>query len=327
MGNIFLRLFVAVVFFNISWPSFGKSTPQYYISKSEPDKTLQTTEAIFAFHFSASDNNPVQQDIKLSYNGIYKTAKPDARGNIILNVKPGKYLFHLFYNKDFLEIKTDSINIKPTYRTEIKVYFKSSAYPITELKPVIYVYPEKKTTVNITLALKGRLDFTYPAYNKGWNFIADVDGTIHLNNKKYNYLFWEATSDILANKINWDEGFIVDQNNLVRFFEEKLSQMGLKSSEIQDYITYWCPRMLINKNNYIHFLFNEEYDEYAKLTVTPKPDKTFRVFMIWSKVDQQEKLALKEQTIQSFTRKGFFIVEWGGAQITKFEASESMSIQ
>ncbi len=321
MKNIFLTILIAGILFIFSLPSFSESIPPYSISKSNPDKTLKKTEAVFVFNFSASNSNPVKQDIKLSYNGINKTVNPDVNGNTILKVEPGKYLFRFFYNTDFFEITTDSIEIKPAYNTEIKVYFKSANFPVGEEKPVIYVYPEKTKQVSITLDLKGSLGFTYPKYNKGWNFIADSDGTIHINNKKYNYLFWEGTSDILTEKINWNEGFIVNQNNLVNFFEEKLSKMGLKSNEIQDFITYWYPKMLINENNYIHFIFNEAFNEYAKLTVSPKPDKMFRVFMIWSKVEQQEKPEVIEQTIQSFTRSGFSIVEWGGAQTTKFEKS------
>ena len=320
MKNILLKLTAAFILFSFGAVAKGKeSIPTWSVTKSGVDKTLKRTEAVYVFNFTASADGTVKKEIKFSCNGINKTERPDASGNITLKVKPGKYRFQFFFTQDYFEITTDSIQIKPAYRTEIAVFFKSSIIPMIEDKPVIYVYPEKTMPVNITLDLKGKLNFTYPAYNKGWNVIADPDGTIHVNDKKYNYLFWEGTSELAAAKINWNEGFIVNKNNLVSFFEEKLSQMGLKSTEIQDYITYWCPRMMANESNYVHFMFNEEFGEYAKLNITPKPDVLFRVFMIWSKAGREEKLNLKEQTIPSFNRKGFSVVEWGGAEMAEFE--------
>jgi hypothetical protein len=320
MKALSLKL-VAGIFLLISFSSFSKETipSDYYISKVSLDKTLRKTESVFVLNFSTDNTKLAQQDIKFSYNNVQKTAITNANGNITIKVKPGKYLFRFFYNKEFFEITTDSISIKPAYHTEVKIDFKSSQAPIIAQKPVIYVYPEKSTQVSIKLDLKGKLGFTYPQYTNGWNFMADPDGTIHINNKKYHYLFWDGTTNLLADKINWNEGFLVNKNNLVSFFEEKLSQMGLKSNEIEDYITYWCPLMDANETNYIHFMFNEEYNEYAPLTVSPQPDTMFRVFMIWSKADQKEKLRLKEQTIQAFNRTGFSIVEWGGAQTRRFQ--------
>ncbi|MBC7864709.1 MAG: hypothetical protein IAF38_17175, partial [Bacteroidia bacterium] len=158
------------------------------------------------------------------------------------------------------------------------------------------------------------LDFTYPKYENGWKFTADSTGIISMNNKKYPYLYWDGPTNVPTDKINWQEGFVVSKENLINFFEEKLSAMGLNSKEIADYITFWCPIMNTNKKNYIHFVFNEEYNKFAKLTVTPKPDNLFRVYMIWSKADEKINSSLTEQKILSFKRTGFTVLEWGGAE-------------
>ena len=172
-------------------------------------------------------------------------------------------------------------------------------------------------TINISLKLdlKGAFDFTYPEYKNGWDFVGHPDGGIEMNGKKYHYLFWDGKLNIDISKINFNEGFIVNKKNLVTFFESKLNQMGLKSNEIEDFITYWCPIMMANENNFVHFMFNDEYDYYAKLNVTPKPDAIFRVNMLWMKAANADDSNLKEQKLQSFTRSGFTIVEWGGAEI------------
>lgn len=45
-------------------------------------------------------------------------------------------------------------------------------------KPVIYLYPEKETTVTVKLDYAGALTCTYPAYGDGWTVTACPDGTL-----------------------------------------------------------------------------------------------------------------------------------------------------
>jgi hypothetical protein len=306
----------------------GKSReyiPEYYVTSSKPDSTLKKDESLFVFNFSDGNGEVMSQEIKLSYNGIQKNILCNKSGRASIVVKPGKYVFQFFLNKQNLEIKTDSINIKPGYQSEMEVNFQSSVTPVICDKPVIYVYPTQSQNVSINLDLKGQLGFTYPAYQNGWNFVADADGTIHMNDKKYHYLFWDGKTEIANDKINWDEGFVVSKDSLVPFFETKLAQMGLNSNEIEDYITYWCPRMNVNENNYVHFLFNEQYNEYATLNVNPKPDHLFRVFMLWSKADAS--MQPTPQAISSFQREGFTVVEWGGAEMNQLPLKNSVQVK
>ncbi|MBC7864761.1 MAG: hypothetical protein IAF38_17440 [Bacteroidia bacterium] len=290
-------------------------TPPYHITSSKKDTALKNTEAIFTFKFlDQHTGKNVLTDIKMSYNGKNLTAKKDENGKFSLLVKPGNYLFKFFYDTDHYEMTTDSISVKPGYRTEIEVRFQSSKYPTVCTKPVIYVYPKEKTEVSIKLEMKGKLGFTYPEYKTGWNFVVDSSGTIEMDGKKFNYLFWEGETDLDGNKINFNEGFIVNKNDLTGFFEEKLSAMGLNSKESADYITYWVPLMSANEKNYVHFVFNEDFNEYAKLTITPKPDHVFRVFMVWANAAENNFSKLTEQKIPSLDRKGFTVLEWGGMQ-------------
>lgn len=294
-----------------------KSLPSYFVTESKADKTLKRTETAFTFSFYSGGLVPVKDEIKMSYNGIGKTIKPDAKGIYTLSTEPGKVVFRFFYNSSFFEITTDTIAAKPAYTTGVQVNFQSSIMPVICDKPVIYTYPAKQTEVCMQLKVKGTLDFTYPTYHDSWKFTANTDGSIDIGNKKYHYLFWDGKTDIDRSKINLKEGYVVWKKDLVDFFEVKLSQMGLNSKEIDDYITYWCPRMNANEKNYIHFLFNEEYNEFADLTIEPKPDQLFRVFMLWDGVT--ENLNVTEQKLETFVREGFTVVEWGGAEVKGLE--------
>jgi len=304
-------IFLLILLKNIS--AFSESLPStYIIVRSEEDKTLKKTEAVFVFTFYSFKGQIVKEEITFSYNTENKKKKPNVDGKIIEKVKPGKYSYQFFYNPQHIEITTDSIIIKPGYRTEIHVNFRPAQELMPVKKPVIYVYPIHTETISIELNVKGKLGFTYPEYKNGWNFIADKDGTININDKKYNYLFWDADLDINTAKLDLNEGFIVEKNDLPGFFETKLALMGLNSQEIQDYITYWCPLMNVNDNNYIHFIFTDEFSQYAPLTIKPKPDHLFRVCMLWCKAKKGQQA--NEQKIEGVKRKGFTVIEWGGTE-------------
>ncbi|MBA3680720.1 MAG: hypothetical protein H0W73_06090 [Bacteroidetes bacterium] len=306
-------LFLSILIF-LTITSFAeKLGPDYIITRSAPDNTLSKTEAAFNFTFIDTLRKPIKSVIMFSYNGKSKTQTPDAKGKFSLKVKPGKYLFQFFNSNRFFEIYTDSILIKPGYATDMLVNFRTSNMNMTVDKPVIYVYSKQKENVSIKLDLKGDFLFTYPQYSNGWNFIANPNGLIEMGDKKYHYLFWDGKINIETKKLDFSTGFIINKNDLVGFFEEKLKLMGLSSQEIEDYITYWCPRMNANEKNYIHFIFNEEYNKYASISVDPKPDHLFRVCMLWSKTN--ENTIVKEQQIETFKRDGFTVVEWGGSEI------------
>ena len=84
------------------------------------------------------------------------------------------------------------------------------------------------------------------------------------------------------------------------------------SKEYNEFIVYWAPLMKNNPYNFIHFA-GAEYDEMAKLTITPEPDSILRVFMVFSPLNR--KIEVTPQEIIPFEREGFTVVEWGGTVI------------
>jgi len=320
--NHFLTSVFAILFFTstVFSKETEKSVPTFMITKVKPDENLKNREAAFIFTCKTSDKGLVNQAIKYSSNGETNTIQPNTKGEFTLKLNAGKYKFQFFLNSSYFEIYSDSVIAKSKTITEVSLLFKSSELIMIEDKPVIYLYPQQKTKVDVKLSLKGELVFTYPTYNNGWSVEANPDGTLQHNNKEYNYLFWEGKSIVKTYELNFTKGFVVETENLVNFLEEKLSTMGLNSKEQQDFITYWYPRMSNNKSNYIHFLFNDDYAKYAKLTIEPKPDSMFRVFMVWSSAKDIVLVTdMQEQEIPTMQRKGFTVVEWGGAEMNNIE--------
>lgn len=188
---------------------------------------------------------------------------------------------------------------------------KTKNNPSVDAKPVIYLYPEKETKINVTLNYKGKLTCTYPESNGTWDVVAHPDGTlINLqDNKEYSYLFWEGISDI---NYDFSEGFVVKGEDTQAFLQEKLAYMGLTPREYNEFIVYWLPLMKDNNYNLISFQ-GEAYVNSAELSITPKPDSILRVFMAYKEIDKPIKI--KEQELKSFERKGFTVVEWGGTKV------------
>lgn len=182
-------------------------------------------------------------------------------------------------------------------------------------KPVIYLYPEEKTDINIQLntqQMNGSLDVTYPAYGlNGWDVTAYPDGKLidKHTNKSYNYLFWEGTS---LKQWSFPNGFVVKGEETAEFLEEKLSFMGLHSNEYNDFIVYWLPLMAKNKYNLVRFV-NEEYNRDVPLNINPNPNSLLRVYMVFKGLDSP--IEIPEQKLTTFKRSGFTVVEWGGTKI------------
>lgn len=312
---LFLPLLAICSAFDLGEKS-PESMPEYSVTYSKADATIPLGRAQIEFTFR-DEFGPADDTIRLSYNGVERTFIANKDGKVHLGVKSGKYKFQFYLDENHFEVYTDSIEIKSGHKTGITVWFHSSLVPVICEKPVIYVYPDKTRQVNIQLNVNGQLGFTYPAYNSGWNFTADPDGTIHMNGKQYDYLFWDGETNMTLSDAEQTTGFVIERDSLTGFFEEKLTAMGLNAREQEDFITYWCPRMQEKEKYFIHFMFTEEYDEVAALKVTPKPDHIFRVFMLWKDGTNMVETRVTPQAIQPLTRDGFTVIEWGGGMISE----------
>lgn len=182
---------------------------------------------------------------------------------------------------------------------------------ITAAKPIIYLYPESETDVEVRLDLNGQLGVTYPAYDDRWRVNAFPDGKLinRVDGGEYSYLFWEGDVNI---NCDMSSGFVVAGSDTVEFLREKLSLMGLIPKEYNDFIVYWAPKMQSNAYNLISFQGNT-YTDVARLEISPAPDSELRVFMAFKSIDRP--IAIPEQKLEAFERIGFTVIEWGGAEL------------
>lgn len=181
----------------------------------------------------------------------------------------------------------------------------------TVRKPILYLYPEKTQKINVQLDFEGELTTTYPKYPQqtGWDVTVQTDGTLHdTEGKEYYALYWEGESDY---KYDLSTGFVVAGESSIQFLEEKLAVLGLNRREANEFINYWLPELESNPYNLIHFA-QEEYTDQAPLFISPQPETTIRVFMVYQSLEKEQ--TIQEQVLISPERKGFTVVEWGGME-------------
>ncbi|MBR6267765.1 MAG: hypothetical protein IKR28_05460 [Selenomonadaceae bacterium] len=182
--------------------------------------------------------------------------------------------------------------------------------PATSAKPVIYLYPEEDTRVEVNLDYHGELTATYPAYHGVWYVTARPDGTlIDDRGMEYSYLYWEGET---AREYDFSSGFVVKGEDTAEFLEDALDTLGLTRREANEFIVYWLPQLEPNPYNLIAFQ-GPAYTEGAVLTVSPEPDTVLRVFMAWKALE--EPVDIPAQVLVTTPRDGFTLVEWGGAQV------------
>ncbi|ASS49358.1 MAG: hypothetical protein CHH17_11570 [Candidatus Fluviicola riflensis] len=260
------------------------------------------------------------QKLIYSIDGKTDTTDLDKNDSFFLTTSKGKHIFQFYYSEDFMELYTDSINLKGGYQTNIDLYFTMSQNQNMIEKPVIYLYPEMTQTVDVTLKPVGELQFTYPAYENGWKITATPDGTLTHNGKNYPYLFWDAAMNRDMSSVDVSQGFVVEKENTIAFLEEQLNIFGFTPQERTDFITYWGPRLASEKRAFIQFVWGKATDQFGQLNISPQPDNINRVYIQWKSLKDGETIPQPTpQIIPVLDRSGFDVLEWGGVELTNHE--------
>lgn len=177
-------------------------------------------------------------------------------------------------------------------------------------KPVIYLYPEKTTPVTVFLGLKGKLTVSEPTYEHGWRVTARPDGYVvnSADGKTYPNLYWEG------NGVGYEtptEGFVVAQKDIASWMQNTLAKIGFTARESMEFREFWLPRLPKTPYVFITFVPQKYFDRDAPLTISPKPDTVTRVFMEYRGMETKENVV--PLALPKIVRKGFTVVEWGGA--------------
>ena len=173
-------------------------------------------------------------------------------------------------------------------------------------KPNIYIYPNEQIglSVKLNFPMGGQVVTSIPKYGTGWNVKVDTSGLI---NNTYSFLFYESTQpDVWQRNFGW----IIQTGKLELFFRQNMTEYGFNGREIDDFIEYWIPRL----NDYpIYSIYPQTkniIENVIQLNFSKQPENVLRLFYVIKGQNKfQDKLAAP--TVDAFTRKGFFVIEWG----------------
>lgn len=195
----------------------------------------------------------------------------------------------------------------------ILAFYNSTQRPLAECgKPVLYLYPERPTTVSVRVFPSEGVRISDPDYGNGWKVRATPTGLLTdlRDGKTYDSLFWEGSSDIPYRMPK--EGFVVDRNQLNSFFDEKLTELGLRGKEVTDFKEFWIPKMQDDPSPFffVTFLSRDFIDRVAPLRIHPTPDTVIRILLDYEGRTSNE--PAPSFSVRTPERKGFTVVEWGG---------------
>jgi hypothetical protein len=212
-------------------------------------------------------------------------------------------------------ITEENFRTKPgffLYRDNLQRWLVFSNYkyitPSGCAKPVMYLYPDKPTYVNVAVdAQVTKSDPTYPI--DGWkNVFALPNGNLIYNQKGYHSLFWEGYGNGIYPQVN--SGKIVKRADAVKQIKDDLYAQGLNGKEVTDFMDFWSNKIPNNPFVRITWLDTTQMQRLAPLKISPWPKTIIRVFMDMEGVDKNYNLS--PQTLMAFKRNGFTVVEWGG---------------
>lgn len=308
-----MKILIAFLLFTTF--SFG-SQAELDLMLLEPDsvftnESLGPDETVLNFYFTGEVIIP-ENSIQYSIDGIQGKLKENQP--LQLKTTKGSHNLQFYVEGGEYYENYSAIYVEGQKEYFFTIYFRQAERMIMTEKPVIYLYPEKTKDVQVEVVPKGDFSFTYPEYNDGWNVRANPDGSLIIDDEKYNYLFWESTEKYTEMNEGDTKGFVVEGENATAFLEEKLITAGLNAQERTDFITYWAPRMTQHENVFIKFKFNSDCNDHATLNITPKPDEIYRIYILWRPTENLV-IQPKPQSIQVMKREGFTVVEWGGQKL------------
>ncbi|KAL5637692.1 hypothetical protein ACGC1H_002082 [Rhizoctonia solani] len=192
-----------------------------------------------------------------------------------------------------------------------------------------------------------------------WTVNAQPDGTLwdHATEREIAYLFWEAltnpklpssppttrpTSPVESPSQAFEpanpvllpsHSALLSFDKVTGYIDDVLLALGLHTEARTSFITYWLPNLSKHAFIALRFLPQNEYEKVAPLSITPAPDVTTRVFMLFRGVEEGQleqwaeavDMASRDVTVwrdvvgvdvaQGLNKSLFRVLEWGGMEV------------
>lgn len=180
-------------------------------------------------------------------------------------------------------------------------------------KPIIYLYPEKPTVVDVKIETTGNIFISDPLYpDGGWkNVLAYPNGNLTYQGKNYRELFYETDVDDFEKPTN---GINIPREQVEPELKRILTQLGLNEWERGEFLEFWVPILKNQEKPHIMFslIQGKAKERIDKVIINPKPNTFIEILAYFKPLDkpfQGPNLKLPNNPPK---RVGFTAVEWGG---------------
>jgi hypothetical protein len=288
--------------YGIGWGCGSLCSPLKVVNRDDSDfvpaGTADTGQTLFMLK-----NN---QDglLKELYNQPNTRAFVDTSGGNYEPLETNKYTYEQFLSMNPLLFWKDPLG------RWAKFVHSEFLILAEKCKPVIYLYPEKKTKLHVEVAPNVGFTKTIPEYGDGWDVTAYPDGAIidDATEEKYDYLYWTGWVESYP---LIERGWVVAQKDLPAFFDVYLAKYGLVGREIEDFKEYWEEDLDDAPYYAVSFVDQAIIDKLSPLSLDVKPDVVIRVLM--TAMPLEKPVELKAPYVPPTpVRHGFTVAEWGG---------------
>lgn len=187
---------------------------------------------------------------------------------------------------------------------------RADLVPPAWCEPILYAYADPPAELHI--APRAPLSFfkTIPHAPDGWQGIAQPDGSVIVDGRRWPELFWEGRSGWFALPA---DGVVVAEADLAAYLTTALHAQGLQGHEVDDFLDAWLPDLEGQGPVWIGFHSPDAIAQHGPLDITPPPDTLIRVLMDATPTDAPPDW---DGSLPDFApvpqRTGVVVVEWGG---------------
>lgn len=294
-----------------NWSGLGP-TVTFINDSLLPDSLLEAVGTIGKSTYSRDTLFRVRKPKHWLHRKLYTKLKEDRRSYF-----PNKEDEPLYHPKQFLNTLPYFFRRDPF--GNLVSYMAHSYIPQMMTEPIIYLYSDNDTTVEILLDSSVQVSAAIPSFTEQtegslWSIKVENSGVLTDlgTGRKHDRLFWEGQSKIFP---PIDTGFLVTVDKLEPLLDSLLDHQGLNAKERRDFIEAWTPEMSLKK--WVAFRFYDQalIEKTAPLKVTPTPETTIRVMMGYRPLDKGVAYIPKQQVPKGPPRKSFTLVEWGGVSL------------
>ena len=107
-----------------------------------------------------------------------------------------------------------------------------------------------------------------------------------------------------------EEGFLVPADKRDEVFRRVLADYGFNEQETADFIEYWSDYLKGGTAHLMYPMLTDSVDAAMPVSFSVNPDSITRIWFGFAHHDESE---IKKPEITPIERKGFTVVEWGGA--------------